>query len=556
MDTALVQTATQRDALQGGVRPITRALGARYFDGGALPARGRGRAARAAARGASWSTCMRTTAWINFLYLAWAMVRRGLPPVRAVVNLRPWFTRPWRKTAQRGDFDVRFTYARPPGRLRARLPQDAPRSAARLAARRRSEDPFPALVRAWRARATGRCSWCPELFVWEKRQPRGSSRAWRDCVFGSPEAPGFLHSVVAFLRNYKPRAVPRGRAHRPAALHRGEPAGLGRGDRAQGAQRAARTTWRARPARCSARRSSPPSGSSTRRCATAAAQDAGRARRRHGPQAGERAARGPAQPARPSPPGPTRPSLALAAPVLDWVFNRIYDGIEVDEAGLRPRAQGRGARAPIVLCPSHKSHVDYLVMSWVLWNRGYAVPLVAAGANLSFFPLGALLRARRRVLPAPLVQGRQGLHRGLQGVRQEAGARRRPPGVLPRGRPLAHRQAAARPSWACSPGRWRRCSRARATTCYFVPGLHRLREGRGVRQLLEGAGRRGEEARGPQGAAERAQGAGRRATAASTSRFDEPLSLAEFMQSRGLDARRAGRRTSRRRAWSARWATG
>ena len=45
-----------------------------------------------------------------------------------------------------------------------------------------------------------------------------------------------------------------------------------------------------------------------------------------------------------------------------------------------------------MLCPSHKSHVDYLVMSWVLWKRGYQVPLVAAGANLSFFPLGPVLR--------------------------------------------------------------------------------------------------------------------------------------------------------------------
>jgi len=58
---------------------------------------------------------MRTTAWVNFLYLHWAMVRRGLPPVRAVANLRPWFTKPFTLAAQRGDFDVRFTYARKQG---------------------------------------------------------------------------------------------------------------------------------------------------------------------------------------------------------------------------------------------------------------------------------------------------------------------------------------------------------------------------------------------------------------------------------------------------------
>ena len=48
--------------------------------------------------------------------------------------------------------------------------------------------------------------------------------------------------------------------------------------------------------------------------------------------------------------------------------------------------------APVVFTPSHKSHLDYLIMSYVLWRRGYNAPLVAAGANLSFFPLGPFLR--------------------------------------------------------------------------------------------------------------------------------------------------------------------
>ena len=50
------------------------------------------------------------------------------------------------------------------------------------------------------------------------------------------------------------------------------------------------------------------------------------------------------------------------------------------------------AHAPMVLTPSHKSHIDYMIMSYVLFQRGYQVPLVAAGANLSFFPLGIYFR--------------------------------------------------------------------------------------------------------------------------------------------------------------------
>jgi glycerol-3-phosphate O-acyltransferase len=91
--------------------PISRWLGARYFDGVHFPPEAEDELRALHAKGFVVHV-MRSTAWINFLYLAWAMVRRALPPIRAVVNLRPWFTRPWTRTLQREDFDVRFTFAR------------------------------------------------------------------------------------------------------------------------------------------------------------------------------------------------------------------------------------------------------------------------------------------------------------------------------------------------------------------------------------------------------------------------------------------------------------
>ncbi|MEL6546422.1 MAG: 1-acyl-sn-glycerol-3-phosphate acyltransferase, partial [Myxococcota bacterium] len=78
--------------------------------------------------------------------------------------------------------------------------------------------------------------------------------------------------------------------------------------------------------------------------------------------------------------------------ILYWVFNRIYDGIVVDEAGLA-RTFDLVRNTPIVLCPSHRSHVDYLVLSYVLYRHGLTPPYIAAGANLSFFPLGFLFRS-------------------------------------------------------------------------------------------------------------------------------------------------------------------
>lgn len=77
--------------------------------------------------------------------------------------------------------------------------------------------------------------------------------------------------------------------------------------------------------------------------------------------------------------------------VADTLVDRVYEGIEVDEEGIdRVRAAAR--TGSIVLLPSHKSHVDYLLLSYVLRKHGLALPLIAAGDNLSFFPIGALFR--------------------------------------------------------------------------------------------------------------------------------------------------------------------
>ncbi len=81
----------------------------------------------------------------------------------------------------------------------------------------------------------------------------------------------------------------------------------------------------------------------------------------------------------------------LYSRILDVIWSRIYDGIhwsaeEVDK--LREVAK----RGPLVLVPSHRSHVDYMVMSQVMLKAGLLPPLVAAGDNLSFFPLGPLFR--------------------------------------------------------------------------------------------------------------------------------------------------------------------
>lgn len=77
--------------------------------------------------------------------------------------------------------------------------------------------------------------------------------------------------------------------------------------------------------------------------------------------------------------------------LLGLVWYRIYDGIEVDEAGLE-RVREAGKTGSLILIPSHKSHVDYLIISYLFYHYGLMPPHIAAGINLSFFPLGPIFR--------------------------------------------------------------------------------------------------------------------------------------------------------------------
>lgn len=90
-----------------------------------------------------------------------------------------------------------------------------------------------------------------------------------------------------------------------------------------------------------------------------------------------------------------------AKPDFDWarvldkflrlIWFRIYDGLHIEQTDIE-KIRKAARSGPIVLVPSHRSHVDYLVMSQAfLWN-GLLPPFVAAGENLNFFPLGAILR--------------------------------------------------------------------------------------------------------------------------------------------------------------------
>ncbi|MBY6199598.1 glycerol-3-phosphate 1-O-acyltransferase PlsB [Vibrio hangzhouensis] len=76
--------------------------------------------------------------------------------------------------------------------------------------------------------------------------------------------------------------------------------------------------------------------------------------------------------------------------VLTWLWNKLYQGINVSNASTVRRLAQDGHE--IVYVPCHRSHMDYLLLSYVLFKEGMVPPHIAAGINLNFFPAGPIFR--------------------------------------------------------------------------------------------------------------------------------------------------------------------
>ncbi len=75
--------------------------------------------------------------------------------------------------------------------------------------------------------------------------------------------------------------------------------------------------------------------------------------------------------------------------VLTGFWSRIYDGISLHHFDhLLKAAPGR----EVVYVPCHRSHIDYLVLSYLLYRNGLVPPHIAAGVNLNLPLVGSVLR--------------------------------------------------------------------------------------------------------------------------------------------------------------------
>jgi len=80
--------------------------------------------------------------------------------------------------------------------------------------------------------------------------------------------------------------------------------------------------------------------------------------------------------------------------IVSWIFikvwQRMFQGLET--IGFETVIE-KAKHHPIVMVPCHRSHLDYLILSYLFHLNFVSPPHIAAGVNLSFGPMGRILRA-------------------------------------------------------------------------------------------------------------------------------------------------------------------
>lgn len=75
--------------------------------------------------------------------------------------------------------------------------------------------------------------------------------------------------------------------------------------------------------------------------------------------------------------------------ILNWVWNRVYSGVRLYNMDkLRTVAHDH----EVIYVPCHRSHIDYLLLSFVVYRNNLVPPHIAAGINLNMPVVGTILR--------------------------------------------------------------------------------------------------------------------------------------------------------------------
>lgn len=84
--------------------------------------------------------------------------------------------------------------------------------------------------------------------------------------------------------------------------------------------------------------------------------------------------------------------IEIGAKIVKWLIGTMFDGFSVNNDMLG-RIKSMSRRGPLILVPCHKSHIDYLVLPYLMYLNNMPCPHVVAGKNLFFWPYGPFIRA-------------------------------------------------------------------------------------------------------------------------------------------------------------------
>ncbi len=85
----------------------------------------------------------------------------------------------------------------------------------------------------------------------------------------------------------------------------------------------------------------------------------------------------------------TQITVNLMLRLLNKFWNKFYSGIAVYHLeGVKEIAKTH----QLIYVPCHRSHIDYLLLSYVIHQQGLAIPTIAAGNNLNLPVIGKILR--------------------------------------------------------------------------------------------------------------------------------------------------------------------
>jgi glycerol-3-phosphate O-acyltransferase len=75
--------------------------------------------------------------------------------------------------------------------------------------------------------------------------------------------------------------------------------------------------------------------------------------------------------------------------LLARLWNRLYDGVRFQHV---ETLESVAKDHELIYAPCHRSHMDYLLLSYAIFRHGYAIPHIAAGINLNLPVVGRFLR--------------------------------------------------------------------------------------------------------------------------------------------------------------------